>query len=202
MLLPHCLPKTAQRSTIIIFIVIIITLLIIMVVIITLCFFLTSRAGEAGGRKFPTYKNYSSLSLSFLDSFSPSFFLSSFLSFLPPFFPFFYLSFLSFLRLLVYLSFSTYLYLITYLSISRVIYLSAYLSSSSVGSRFLCFAPCWLAPPPPVFGCLVLGLPLVRLGSFSFLVARRGATDCIAGRQAQYKQTVPWKLSRSTTALC
>ena len=55
--------------------------------------------------------------------------------------------------------------------------------------------------PPPVFGCLVLGLPLVRLGSFSFLVARRGATDCIAGRQAQYKQTVPWKLSRSTTAL-
>ena len=85
-------------------------------------------AGEAGGRKFQKYKNYSSLSLCFLDSFSPSFFLSSFLSFLPPFFPSFYLSFLSFFRLLVYLSFSTYLYLTTYLSNSRVIYLSAYLS--------------------------------------------------------------------------
>ena len=30
----------------------------------------TSRAGEAGGRKFQKYKNYSYLSLSFLDSFS------------------------------------------------------------------------------------------------------------------------------------
>ena len=35
---------------------------------------------------------------------------------------------------------------------------------------------------PPGFGCLVLGLPLVRLRSFSFLVARRGATDCMGGR--------------------
>ena len=30
---------------------------------------ITSRAGEAGGRKFQSYKNKSSLSLSFLDSF-------------------------------------------------------------------------------------------------------------------------------------
>ena len=47
----------------------------------------TSRAGKAGGRTFPKYKNYSFLSPSFLDSFAPSFFLASFLSFLPPFFP-------------------------------------------------------------------------------------------------------------------
>ena len=64
-----------------------------------------------GSFKNIEYINYSSLSLSFLDSFSPSFFLSSFLSFLsflPPFFPSFYLSFLSFVCLSIYLSLPIY----------------------------------------------------------------------------------------------
>ena len=67
----------------------------------------TSIAGEAGGRKFQKYKNYSSLFLSFLDSFSPSFFLSSFLSFLsflPPFLPSICLFFISFVCLSINLS--------------------------------------------------------------------------------------------------
>ena len=55
--------------------------------------------------------------------------------------------------------------------------------SSHVGSSNL--VQVLVGSSPPGFGCLLLGLPLVA-----------------PGRQAQYKQAVPWKLSRLTTALC
>ena len=117
----------------------------------------TSRAGEAGGRKFQSYKNYSYLSLScldycslflpfhgfffffhsffisFLPSFFPSFLLSFFLSFFLSFiffsfFSFFLISFFVLLAFVFFFFFSLSLYLPIYLPTYLFIYLSIYLS--------------------------------------------------------------------------